>query len=92
MRDFKKDPQYEYCSNPWEVIDMGKQYDKKLLLETTQHCQLRASVINHGNKPVKTAKLPKVLIAFGSETGNAETVARSLARKLRLCHPRVSVT
>ncbi len=87
MRDFKKDPQYEYCSNPWQVIDIENNSSEKKLLDTTQHRELRAITIE--NKPKKKAKLPKVLIAFGSETGNAEAVARSLARKVKTCQPKV---
>eukprot|EP00551_Chaetoceros_affinis_P008357 CAMPEP_0203670684 /NCGR_PEP_ID=MMETSP0090-20130426/6683_1 /ASSEMBLY_ACC=CAM_ASM_001088 /TAXON_ID=426623 /ORGANISM="Chaetoceros affinis, Strain CCMP159" /LENGTH=1567 /DNA_ID=CAMNT_0050535593 /DNA_START=14 /DNA_END=4717 /DNA_ORIENTATION=+ len=88
MRDFKKDPQYEYCSNPWQVINIEKSYNTGLL-DTTQHHQLRRSLLNHGSKPDTKENLPKVLIAFGSETGNAEAIARSLARKVKLCQPKV---
>ena len=87
MRDFLKDPQYEWGCSPWQVISFGDSYSDDLI-DTTQH-KLTASLMKEKSKNRQKTKLPRVLIAYGSETGTAEAAANSLARKLKACVPRV---
>jgi sulfite reductase alpha subunit-like flavoprotein len=76
MRDFMKNPQYDYCCNPWEVVksDASIQINKKFDDDD-----------GDGRKEDDSVIIPNVIIAFGSETGTAEAAASSLARKLRFC-------
>lgn len=75
MRDFFKDSQYDYCCNPWDVL--GKENRVPLIPQDPVQLHEGTSMVS----------IPKVVIAFGSETGTAEAAASSLARKLKLCKP-----
>ena len=83
MRDFRKTPQYDYCSDPWRVF----------AIESSSSKEKSAGNVANGNHLIlegqgsSTISMPKVLIAYGSETGTAEAVASSLARRLKYCRP-----
>lgn len=81
MKDFYKTPRFDYCCDPWRVTDLrgiagGSEHeaDGKDLEDSTEQKDL----------------MPKVLIAFGSETGTAESIALTMARLLKVCEPSVS--
>jgi len=75
MRDFKKTPQYDYCCDPWRVLDFG---EKKNAIGPAEGALVR------GNED---PLLPRILIAYGSETGTAEAAATSLNRYFKLVNP-----
>jgi len=87
MRDFKVLPQYDYCAEGlllhssatgdadtlgWSLSDMDAS------LSSTN-----VSFSSFGDVNQKMS-FPRVLIAYGSEMGNAEGVARRLKRQLAL--------
>lgn len=78
MRDFYQSPQYDYCCKPWQVIDIGESNKDK-------DATTSLVVLKEGGE--YSSSIPKVLIAYGSDT--AEAVAASLARRLKVCRPRV---
>ena len=83
MRDFKKCPQYDYCCDPSELISLeGFKKERNTVVKEQSQNQL---VVTRNKKVV----VPKVLIAYGSETGTAEQCASSLAKRLKLCSPTV---
>ena len=75
MKDFQKLPQYDYCSDVWQVTDIQIESEQDTIDST----------------PISNADFikPNVLIAYGSETGTAEAAACSLARRMKICKPRV---
>jgi len=86
MRDFKIDPLYDYCCDPWKVTMFDGETNGNINdLDESAHRQKNFNL----NPNPNNAKMPKVLIAFGSETGTCEVVANSLARRLKLCAPKV---
>jgi sulfite reductase alpha subunit-like flavoprotein len=77
MRDFLIKPQYDYCAD-----------DLRL------HTAIGTTKVADMNAPPSECKddshrrsIPRILIAYGSETGQAEAVARRLKRQLRLLKP-----
>lgn len=81
MRDFKaSETQYDYCCDAWKVIDVND----GLINEAAAEVQSQCVVPNTSRANIA---LPKVLIGFGSETGNSEATAMSLARRLKICKP-----
>ncbi len=81
MRDFLILPKYDYCCNPWQIIDVKE----PIYLSTKSNHKCILPEKNNSHKIM----LPKVLIGYGSETGNAEAAAFSLARKLKICEPMI---
>lgn len=83
MRDFRKDPQYEYCAEQWSVTGHDEYFDG----------EIKKTVPD--NAPTEVAEeeeeftIPRVLIAYGSETGTAEAAAGRLGRALRIVKPLV---
>ena len=79
MRDFQLLPQYEYCCEEWMVTNFSD------------------SQGGEGGKTPQTTEdsaaediiTPRILIVFGSETGNAEDAAQNLCRALILLKPTV---
>lgn len=78
MRDFLVNPQYDYCINGL-LLHTAHQSDSSLAENQVTHAPKTAAVIT----------IPRVLIAYGSETGNAEYVARTLKRELRMIKPKL---
>ena len=83
MRDFRLNPQYEWGCTPWQVITFDEYEDEPV----GESAQVDTGAVSGKSKA--RAKIPRVLIAFGSETGTAEAAATSLARKLKACKPKV---
>ena len=81
MRDFKKWPQYDYCCDPSQVTHLEGFNSKSNNLEEEQ--RQSELIVSRNNK----VEVPRVIIAFGSETGTAEQCASSLAKRLKLCSP-----
>ena len=79
MRDFKVSPQYDYCCNPWKILDLGDVWNVK----DTSNEELSAKV----TVSKEDITIPNVLIAYGSETGTAEAVASSLSKHMKACDP-----
>ena len=84
MRDFILKPQYEYC------LDGVTMYDSLHAAPESNKDDFTISV-GSTSMSIKTNSTdlnrPKVLIAYGSETGNAEAAARRLKRELRILKP-----
>ena len=78
MKDFQKLPQYDYCCETWKVIDIKS--------GGTIHAEGMDMDANDASVDIS---IPKVLIAFGSETGTAEAAAYSLARRMQASKPTV---
>jgi sulfite reductase alpha subunit-like flavoprotein len=76
MRDFKVAPQYDYCCDPWKVLSIGE-----------IGIQSRDSNQETTNDNTEEHSIPKLLIAYGSETGTAEAAAASLAKRFKACKP-----
>ena len=83
MRDFKKCPQYDYCCDPSELVSL-QGFNKKRSDVVAEQSQSRLIVTRK-----KKVVVPKVLIAYGSETGTAEQYASSLSKRLKICSPTV---
>lgn len=85
MRDFRKDPQYEYCAEQWSVTG----YNETFPDEGGESAAKSSSVPIAEVEAEEIFKTPNVLIAYGSETGTAEAAAGRLARALRILKPAV---
>ncbi|KAL7565512.1 hypothetical protein ACA910_012247 [Epithemia clementina (nom. ined.)] len=85
MRDFRKEPQYEYCCSMLSVTGEDEYFgDDRVSIYggLGEEEQVDMDVQLQENFSV-----PRVLIAYGSETGAAEAAASRLSRVLRLCKP-----
>ena len=89
MRDFKKEPQYDFGCDPWKVISIDESFHDQLLVTTQHKLVIESMIVKKRHSSVKLVQLPRLLIAYGSETGTAEAAASSLARKLKACKPKV---
>lgn len=87
MRDFRVDPQYEYCCEQWRVTGEDEEFPDE---EETVSATKSDGVASELPAEEEEFTVPRVLIVFGSETGTAEAAAGRLARMLRLCKPVVS--
>ena len=86
MRDFRKTPQYDYCCEPWLVFNIESDITNNRADTRLVNQIIRA---DDDEDEVRSLDLPKVLIAYGSETGTAEAVATSLGRRLKVCQPSI---
>ena len=77
MRDFRINPQFEYCCKQWSVMGHN---EKKTDTEIKHLVPM--------SEPHEF-KIPRVLIAYGSETGTAEAAAWHLGRALRAVRPMI---
>jgi hypothetical protein len=85
MRDFRVEPVYEYCCEMWGVTGEDEDF------EDGEGDTAAVSIDTDSTVPAEEAfTIPRVVIAFGNETGTAEVAAQRLARALRLCKPIVS--
>lgn len=85
MRDFHVTPQFDYCCEQWKVLDLPfKSIENATIVDSKTSTLVR----DEGKRPIPIYT-PKVLIAYGSETGTAEEIANSLARLMRACVPLV---
>ena len=92
MRDFRINPLFEYCCKQWSVMghdddnesffDGGDSSSSSLTLCATRSTRRLMAVEDEGPLTV-----PRVLIAYGSETGTAEAAAGRLGRALRAVRP-----
>ena len=84
MRDFLVLPQYQYCAEALllhnEVEGASGQTDEA---SNSSLCSSSSS----SEALIARSKHPRVLIAYGSETGNAEGVARKIKRAFSLLKP-----
>ncbi|CAB9504775.1 Nitric oxide synthase [Seminavis robusta] len=86
MRDFLLFPQYEYCMEGVAFYGGLAASESKSITDgtaTTDDMSVESFLMKE-----ETARL-KVLISYGSETGNAEAAARRLKRELQLLKPTV---
>lgn len=86
MRDFRIDPQYEYCCEMWGVTGEDEAFPDGEEEFAGGSPDAVCEDMTHDEE----FTIPRVCIAFGSETGTAEAAAGRLARALRLCKPVVS--
>jgi len=78
MRDFRINPQLEDCAKGMLIhTALGSEDDMSTTTTDLSLCSYDSI----------DTDIPRVLIAYGSETGNAESIARGLARSLRLLKP-----
>mmetsp|Transcript_21397 Transcript_21397/g.62513 ORF Transcript_21397/g.62513 Transcript_21397/m.62513 type:complete len:1837 (-) Transcript_21397:3416-8926(-) len=94
MRDFRKCPQYEYTSHQWLVAGYADSTEDgeddggdSELTRSRNASQLANPILGTADLP--PLPVPRVLIAYGSETGTAEAAAARLGRNLRLVRPTV---
>ncbi len=79
MRDFRVNPQFEYCCEQWSVL--GYDADEGEIAEgSSDPLNMEVEV---------EVSIPRVLIAYGSETGTAEAAASRLGRALRALRPTI---
>ena len=83
MRDFYLEPQYHYCCEHWLTTDLPED-SPALAIESPQVIKLAAA--SHTRPEHKL----RVLIMYGSETGNSELVARRVAKELSLLKPKLA--
>ena len=87
MRDFLILPQYSYCADDMKLhTDLGdNEADGVSVSEMTDDT---ASISSYSEYSTNTrSMIPQVLIVYGSETGNAESVARRIKSRLHLLKP-----
>jgi len=85
MRDFRVDPQYHYCAKGMLLhTALGPKDD---INAANRYLSVANPVSSSSTDSAIKMEIPQVLIAYGSETGNAESIARDLARTLRLMKP-----
>ena len=79
MRDFLLFPQYEYAAESLLLHSAATEVsdDETALTEVSEALSLEPAEV----------KVPQVLILYGSETGNAESVARRVKRELAVLKP-----
>ena len=88
MRDFKTKPQYDYSVDGcalYNSLEHKKDFGASL-------STIDSSMSSFSGSPEDTEafdQIPKVAILYGSETGQAEGVARQLKRSLRALRPTV---
>ena len=90
MRDFLVTPQYEYCASQWKVVGYDEEppIDFDLMSRrTSSTTSLDTNFSLAISSDEAAIEIPRVLIAFGSETGTAESAAGRLGRSLRMCKP-----
>ncbi len=80
MRDFKVLPQYDYCCNPWKVLE-------NIQTDSKSHDIQQDHLVLDGDATSTDNTIPNLLIAYGSETGTAEAAATSLAKRFKACKP-----
>jgi sulfite reductase alpha subunit-like flavoprotein len=84
MRDFLIKPQYDYCADDRLLhtsMDSKKTADPN---EPPLESSLGGLSITVDDSQKSNKSVPRVLIAYGSETGQAEAVARRLKRQLNV--------
>jgi sulfite reductase alpha subunit-like flavoprotein/nitric oxide synthase oxygenase domain/subunit len=82
MRDFLINPQYEYCSEGMllhAAAEQGRD-DRTVSTSITDNNSMTSLMAD-------VQQVPNILILYGSETGNAEAIARRLKREFRLAKP-----
>jgi sulfite reductase alpha subunit-like flavoprotein len=87
MRDFLIKPQYDYCADDRLLhtsMDSKKTADPN---EPPLESSLGGLSITVDDSQKSDKSVPRVLIAYGSETGQAEAVARRLKRQLNVLKP-----
>jgi len=85
MRDFRVEPQYEYCAEQWSVTGYDESFpdeDEELFIKESASGKLLVEAENE-----EEFTIPRILIAYGSETGTAEAAAGRLGRALRMLKP-----
>lgn len=82
MRDFRLDPQYEYCCEMYTVTG-----EDEVFPEGEAETAANGVTEEIEEETAESFTVPRVLIAYGSETGTAEAAAGRLGRALRLCKP-----
>lgn len=91
MRDFCVTPQYEYCSEMWKVTgedEVGNDDGELVEIGSITRNSSASSVSSVGFSGLEEEFVtPRVLIAYGSETGTAEMNATRLGRMLRILKP-----
>ena len=80
MRDFYLSPQYDYCCNPWDVTDIS---------EASSNVEDDVKDEQTSDEFESAASIPRVVIAFGSQTGTSEDTAYAISKKLALLRPTV---
>jgi len=84
MRDFRIDPQYEYCAEQWAVTGEDSISEDSITKSASEDKLLELE------EEKEEFSIPRVLIAYGSETGTAEAAAGRLGRALRILKPMIS--
>jgi sulfite reductase alpha subunit-like flavoprotein len=88
MRDFLIKPQYDYCADSM-LLHTSMVGAKEAVDEITSplECILGglSTILDDSQRSSKS--VPIVLIAYGSETGQAEAIARRLRRQLQVLKP-----
>jgi len=91
MRDFLVTPQYEYCAQQWKVVGYDEEppidFDLRSRNTSSTTSLDTLSLAINSDEDEFDIKIPRVLIAYGSETGTAESAAGRLGRSLRICRP-----
>jgi sulfite reductase alpha subunit-like flavoprotein len=88
MRDFLIKPQYDYCAEGMllhtSIVGAKKTADENTSPPESNLGDL-GTIVDDSQRSNKS--VPIVLIAYGSETGQAEAVARRLRRQLKVLKP-----
>jgi nitric oxide synthase oxygenase domain/subunit/sulfite reductase alpha subunit-like flavoprotein/hemoglobin-like flavoprotein len=86
MRDFVVKPQYEYCADGLLLhtsVDSRNDWSMH-----SSHSGVSTSFSEDERRSsARRCNAPRVLIAYGSETGTAEAIARRLKRQLKTLNP-----
>jgi sulfite reductase alpha subunit-like flavoprotein len=87
MRDFLVKPQYDYCADGMLLHTSTDAMKYAGASTSTSESSLGepSTILDDGQRINKS--VPRVLIAYGSETGQAEAVARRFRRQLKVLKP-----